>query len=116
MKDKDIIKSDLERRNKMIEILLKTKGVINKASIISSLMGNPVRLKIIYIFWTDGGFYVSELAEILDMKISAISQHLKKLFDRGLVVQYKSGQIVYYDISPDMIDTINYFINIIDNN
>ena len=42
---------------------------------------------------------VGELAEIVDLSQSALSQHLAKLRDSGLVSSEKRGQMVYYRIS-----------------
>ena len=42
---------------------------------------------------------VGELADIVDLSQSALSQHLAKLRESGLVSSEKRGQMVYYRIS-----------------
>lgn len=41
---------------------------------------------------------VNEIAEILETSPSNVSQHLKKLLDKGLVIRKKKGNKVYYHL------------------
>ena len=55
------------------------------------LAGNEVRLKILFLLHEEGELCVCDLSDILDMKISAISQHLRKLKD-GKIVHLRKSQ------------------------
>ena len=50
-----------------------------------SLVGNSVRLKILYLLYEENRLCVCDLSDILVMNISAISQHLRKMKDRNLL-------------------------------
>lgn len=46
---------------------------------------------------------VGELAELVDLSHSAVSQHLAKMRAVGLVASHKKGQMVYYRVNnPDV--------------
>lgn len=47
----------------------------------------------------DGEKNVSELSDIIGLSQSAISQHLAKMRDGGLVTHERRGQMVYYSLS-----------------
>ncbi|RMF32298.1 MAG: transcriptional regulator, partial [Bacteroidetes bacterium] len=49
------------------------------------LAANPVRLSVLRLLWEEGRLCVCDLSEILGMSIPAVSQHLKKLREGGLV-------------------------------
>ena len=50
-----------------------------------SLAGNQVRLKILFLLNQESKMCPCDLSDILGMTVSAISQHLRKLKDAGLV-------------------------------
>lgn len=60
-------------------------------------MANPRRLAIMEILGTEEAG-VGEIAEALEVSISATSQHLRVMKNQGLVVSRKEGQAVYYRI------------------
>lgn len=63
-----------------------------------SMTGNPVRLKIMYLLQQESQLCPCDMSDILSMTVPAISQHLKKLKDAGLVTTKKSGQTIYYSL------------------
>ena len=65
-------------------------------------MANPRRLAIMEIL-CKGEVGVGEIAEALEISISAASQHLRVMRDRGLVVSRKEGQAVYYLVRNETI-------------
>ena len=65
---------------------------------ILNLAGNEVRLKILYLIYTEEQMCVCDLSDVLHMKVPAISQHLRKLKDGGLVIDKKVGQTIFYSI------------------
>ncbi|HIP37152.1 MAG TPA: ArsR family transcriptional regulator [Crocinitomix sp.] len=81
-----------------------------------SLVGNKVRLKILFLLFKEKKLCVCDLSDILKMKISAISQHLRKLKDRNLIVPNRKSQTVYYSLTKEYKDILMPFFNLIDNN
>ena len=80
-----------------------------------SLAGNPVRLKVLYLLNKEGRLCVCDLSDILEMNVSAISQHLRKLKDRNLIYSQKEAQTIYYSIVPDKLVLLKPFFKILDN-
>src|SRR5262245_22470413 len=64
-----------------------------------NLAGNAVRLKILYLLREEGQLCPCDLSDILGMNVSAISQHLRKLKDGGIIESRRAGQTIFYSIS-----------------
>jgi DNA-binding transcriptional ArsR family regulator len=75
------------------------------------LGGNEARLKIIYLLEDEGELCPCDLSDILGMTIPAISQHLRKLKDGGIVQTRKQGQTIYYSLSQDHLNILKLFFN-----
>ncbi len=65
------------------------------------LTSNAVRLQMLLLFEAEGRLCVCDLAEILEMTVSAVSQHLKKLHQGGLVAREQEGVTIYYFLKPE---------------
>lgn len=61
-------------------------------------VGNPARLRITYLLAVHREMCVCDLAEVLGMTVSAVSQHLRKLKDKQLVQTRRDGQTIYYSL------------------
>ncbi len=85
---------------------------LNTLADLLSVVGNAVRLKIVYLLYTHKELCVCDLAEILQMSDSAISQHLRKLKDRLIVKSRKDSQTVYYSLESKLfLDILSqYFV------
>lgn len=59
------------------------------------MMANPKRIAIVE-FLSQQEYNVSELATLLSISISAVSQHLRTMKDKGVVENRKEAQTVYY--------------------
>lgn len=81
---------------------------------ILSLAGNSVRLKILYLLNQERQLCVCDLSDILEMNVSAISQHLRKLRDRNLIESSKEAQVIFYSIVPDKVPILTTFFETID--
>jgi DNA-binding transcriptional ArsR family regulator len=78
-----------------------------RLSQILSLAGNDVRLKILYLLEEEeGGLCVCDVSDILEMSIPAISQHLRKLKDAGIIQPRKAGQTIFYSIKRENLEVI----------
>src|SRR5829696_2521453 len=73
------------------------------------LAGNEVRLKIIYLLEEEGQLCPCDLSDILGMTIPAVSQHLRKLKDGGIVQTRKEGQTIYYSLTQDNLKILKPF-------
>ena len=78
-----------------------------------ALAGNEVRLKILLLLREEGKLCVCDLSDILGMKIPAVSQHLRKLKDAGIVFNQREGTIIYYQLSMEKKQQVNAILNLI---
>jgi len=81
-----------------------------------SLVGNSVRLKILYLLYDEKRLCVCDLSDILGMNISAISQHLRKMKDRNLLETERDGQTIFYSLTAEYENMLNPFFKILDKN
>ena len=65
---------------------------------IFNLAGNAVRFKILYLLHKEEKMCPCDLSDILEISVSGISQHLRKLKDGGIIKDKKVGQTVFYSI------------------
>lgn len=71
---------------------------ISQISKVLNLAGNEVRLKILYLLHKEGEMCPCDLSDVLSMTVPAISQHLRKMKDGGIVVDKKVGQTIFYSV------------------
>jgi ArsR family transcriptional regulator, lead/cadmium/zinc/bismuth-responsive transcriptional repressor len=76
---------------------------------ILALAGNEVRLKIIFLLEEEDRLCPCDLSDILGMTIPAVSQHLRKLKDGGIVQTKKEGQTIYYSLTQDNLKILKPF-------
>src|SRR5690606_10277377 len=81
-----------------------------------SLVGNSVRLKILYLLFEEKRLCVCDLSDILGMNISAISQHLRKMKDRNLLETERDAQTIFYSLTTEYEKLLNPFFEILDKN
>ena len=86
---------------------------IANASKIVHLTGNEVRLKILLLLKAEQRLCVCDLSDVLNMKIPAVSQHLRKMKDASMVSTQREGTIIYYQISDQSFDIIESLLDII---
>ncbi|MBI1805659.1 MAG: winged helix-turn-helix transcriptional regulator [Ignavibacteria bacterium] len=63
-----------------------------------SAVGNPQRLSILYLLHAHREMCVCDLAEVLEITDSAVSQHLRRLKDKKLVTARREGQTIFYSL------------------
>ena len=71
--------------------------VVDTATMLK-LLGDKTRLAIVGLLYKDD-FCVCELVEIFQMSQPAISQHLRKLRDSGLVKETRKSQWMIYSLN-----------------
>ncbi|PCH66287.1 MAG: transcriptional regulator [Bacteroidetes bacterium] len=92
--------ADLKQIHTGKTLLEKNAQGLRDVSQILNLAGNEVRLKILYLLEVEKELCVCDLTDILEMNVSAISQHLRKLKDGGIVKSRKDGQTIFYSLDP----------------
>ena len=95
------------------EHLLKNNATeFNQLSNIVGLIGNGVRLKLVWLI-NQEQFCVCDLADILQMSVPAISQHLRKLKDVGIVETFRDKQTIYYSITSTKKLIVDHILDLV---
>lgn len=80
---------------------VKTKEIeIENAGIVLKLLGDKTRLSMMKLL-EKNECCVCEFVEIFGITQSAISQHLRKLRDVGLVKENRKGQWIFYSLNQN---------------
>ncbi len=87
-----------------------------RLSSILALAGNEVRLKMMFLLEEENELCPCDLADILEMSIPAVSQHLRKMKDGNLVETRRDGQTIFYSLKPENLPLIQPFFKHISNN
>ena len=86
--------------------LQKAEISFSRLSQVLSLAGNDVRIKILYLLEEENELCVCDLADILEMTIPAVSQHLRKLKDGNILQTRRNGQTIYYSLKEEHLEII----------
>lgn len=90
--------------NNSVEVKRAKRFIEDNANTIESeaerlaLLSNSVRLKIVLLLKNFDKLCVCDISEILGVKQSATSQHLRKLKDGGILNKKRVGLTIYYFI------------------
>ena len=63
-------------------------------------------MKILYLLEEESELCVCDLADILEMTIPAVSQHLRKLKDGNVLQTRRNGQTIYYSLKSEHLEII----------
>jgi ArsR family transcriptional regulator, lead/cadmium/zinc/bismuth-responsive transcriptional repressor len=99
--------------NRCKENLFEVKSSSAEIAQILALAGNEVRLKILLLLQQEQRLCVCDLGEILEMKVPAVSQHLRKMKDGRLLLTEREGTVIFYRINPRLEPTLNTILNLI---
>lgn len=97
--------ADTDHISQCQERLAHAAPVLGSLASVLALAGNEVRLQILFLL-VDEQLCVCDLADVLRMSISAVSQHLRKLKDGGIVNARKVGQTVFYTLSAEHLPVL----------
>lgn len=95
--------------------LQKNSVIFNQTSSLLALAGNEVRLKILYLLEEEKELCPCDLADILEMSIPAVSQHLRKMKDGNLIKTRRSGQTIFYSLIKEQTELLIPFFKSIKN-
>ncbi len=107
------LEADAEQIMSCRQVVQEKEKSIDELANILNLTGNAVRLKILYLLNQEDRLCVCDLSDILEMNVSAISQHLRKLKDRNIIYSQKEAQTIFYSIKKDKFPLLNPFFTII---
>lgn len=93
--------ADVAQINQCKAELAKVENTISAVANTLNLAGNEVRLKILYLLNKETRMCPCDLSDILGMTVPAVSQHLKKLREGGLISSKKVGQTIFYSTLSD---------------
>jgi len=106
--------ADTEQINRCKDTVLELNESFDYLANGLSLVGNSVRLKILYLLFEEKRLCVCDLSDILGMNISAISQHLRKMKDRNLLETEREAQTIFYSLTAEYSTLLNPFFKILD--
>ncbi|MAU14066.1 MAG: transcriptional regulator [Muricauda sp.] len=81
------------------EDLNRTADSIEDVSRLMALAGNEVRFKILFLLQKEIELCPCDFADILEMSVPAVSQHLRKMKDAKIIGTRRQGQTIFYHIS-----------------
>jgi len=93
--------ADVNQIRQCKEDLSRIEHQTKSISKVLGLAGNEVRLKILFLLDQEGEMCPCDLSDVLNMSVPAVSQHLRKLKDGGMVIDKKIGQTVFYSVMDD---------------
>lgn len=66
-------------------------------------LGNPHRLQILCLLMDNQDLSVGQMNECLDLSQSALSQHLAKMREEGVLTYRRDAQTLYYRIADERV-------------
>ncbi|SEA98799.1 transcriptional regulator, ArsR family [Flavobacterium gillisiae] len=108
--------ADIEQINRCKDTVLQLNESFDYLANGLSLVGNNVRLKILYLLFEEKRLCVCDISDILGMNISAISQHLRKMKDRNLLETDREAQTIFYSLTTEYEKLLHPFFEILDKN
>ncbi len=110
------ILADVEQIKACKQRINEVDNTIKYLSQIFSLSGNEVRMKILFLLYEEDELCVCDLSDILNMKIPAISQHLRKMKDGDILQYRKVAQTIFYSVIPEIKSLLQPFFALISAN
>ena len=86
---------------------------LSQLSKVLELVGNEVRLKILYLLEEEDRLCPCDLSDVLGMRIPAVSQHLRKLKDGNIIESKREGQTIYYSLREEHLKILKPFFKYI---
>jgi DNA-binding transcriptional ArsR family regulator len=108
--------ADLKQLNRCKDLIEDLDESFDYLSNGLELAGNKVRLKILFLLYQEQRLCVCDIADILEMTISSVSQHLRKLKDRNLIISEKEAQTIYYSMTTEYQKLLKPFFKLIEDN
>lgn len=104
--DTDLAQNPLADEHSPAPPPLPMEDNVQRASQTLTELANPQRLHILCLLTRHGELRVGDLHEALSLSQSALSQHLARLREKGIVAARKQGLAVYYRIAREDVARI----------
>lgn len=78
---------------------VQTNGDVAALADFFSIVGNPQRLQILLYLTETEELCVCDIADLLDMNLTAASAHLNKMRLQGVLKTRRAAQMIYYSIA-----------------
>ncbi len=106
--------ADIQQIERCKEIISTKSEEIENLSNGLAMIGNSVRLKILYLLNQENRLCVCDLSDIIGISISAVSQHLRKLKDRSIIQAEKEAQTIFYSLNQNYSHILLPLLTILD--
>ncbi len=84
------------------------------ASELVSVLGRDARIKILYLLLELGELCPCDISDILCMSVQAVSDHLSRLRDKGVVETRREKTTVFYRLKPDWKKILQGFFSAVE--
>lgn len=74
----------------------RANAALNRTVLVAKAIGHPVRLRILGMLADASPLCVCQMTSVLELAASTVSGHLTDLRRAGLVVEEKTGKLVFY--------------------
>ena len=101
-------KKQISRCKETIENSLDSFKSMSK---ILALAGSEVRLRILFLLNIEKELCPCDIADILEMSVPAVSQHIRKMKDAGIITSRREGQTLYYSLVKSEDNVLNGIFN-----
>ncbi|MDZ7720165.1 MAG: metalloregulator ArsR/SmtB family transcription factor [Balneolaceae bacterium] len=82
-----------------------------RSAAIAKALGHPARIEIIKILMEQNSCFCGDLADVLPLAQSTVSQHLKALKDAGLISGTVDGVRTCYCLNPDGVSELDNLLS-----
>ncbi|MCM4167166.1 Bifunctional ligase/repressor BirA [Arenibacter antarcticus] len=108
--------ADHKQLTRCKETIQNSSSGFQEISRIFALAGSEVRLKILFLLNMEEELCPCDIADILEMSAPAVSQHIRKMKDAGVIRMRRDGQTLYYSLVKENTTVLNNALSTIDSN
>ena len=103
--------ADKKQISRCKETIENSSDSFKAISKILSLAGSEVRLKVLFLLNIEYELCPCDIADILEMSVPAVSQHIRKMKDAGIITSRRDGQTLYYSLVKNEDNVLNGIFN-----
>mgnify|MGYP006414515633 FL=1 len=103
--------ADKKQISRCRETIENSSNSFKAVSKVLSLAGSEVRLKILFLLDIENELCPCDIADILEMSVPAVSQHIRKMKDAGIIISRRDGQTLYYSLVKNEDNILNGIFN-----
>ncbi len=104
---------DPEKISRGVKILSSEQNNIEFISQALNEASALTRFKILYLIYRIGDLCACDIQELIDISLPAVSQHLTKLREQGLIESYRRKRTIYVRLSPLAKDILTPIFSIL---